>query len=118
MEHHDGTADVTVVVDGQVISGTVVSEAAWAKLQADSIRKNAGGTARGLDLMQELTDEHRSTVIDQEAENPLIKKQVRYIHFSAPRVHNHGGIPMSFSATRVDLRRVSAWSLGALKFDS
>jgi hypothetical protein len=118
MQHDDGTADLIVVVDGQVISGTMVSEAAWAKLQADSIRETSAGAAEGLDLMQELTAEHRATAVEQAAENPLIMKQARYIHFRAPRVHNHGGIPMTFGPTRIDLRKVSAWSLGSLNYNS
>ncbi|MDR6417578.1 hypothetical protein [Pseudarthrobacter sulfonivorans] len=117
MEAEDGSIDMTVVVDGQMISGKVVSEAAWAKAQAESIREASDYLGKGLDSFQELRAEQTSQRDQDVAANPLLKGQVRYVHFSGPKVHNHGGIPVTLPPTRVDLRNVSAWSIGSVNYE-
>ncbi|WP_445154675.1 hypothetical protein ACTWLI_15670 [Arthrobacter sp. Hor0625] len=117
MEAEDGAIDMTVLVDGQMISGKVVSEAAWAKAQADFVREASDYLATGLDAFQELKAEQTSKLEQDEAANPLLKGQVRYIHFSGPKVHNHGGFPVTLAPTRVDIRDVSAWSIGSVDYE-
>ena len=118
LESEDGDMGLTVVVDGQLISGQVVSQAAWAKLQAGSIKEASEYMAKSLEALQDLWKEQTAELQAEEADSPLLKKQTRYLHFSGPKVHNHGGLPVTLGPTRVDLRNVSAWSLGSLNYES
>jgi hypothetical protein len=117
LESEDGSIGLTVVVDGQMISGDVVSQAAWAKLQAESVEKASEYMAKSLVAFQELWEEQATAIRAEESENSLLKKQVRYLHFRGPKVHNHGGLPVTLGPTRVDLRNVSAWSVGSVNYE-
>ena len=99
----DGTIELTVIVDGTIVSGSVVSEEAWSRRQKAQV--SASGEY-GADVAEDA----------QEARNnPLLKNQVRFIHFLEPVVVS-GGNPIRLNATRVDLRNVSAWSIGRLQY--
>jgi hypothetical protein len=73
----------------------VVSEEAWSRRQNAQI----------------------STSDEFSAELPPVAEedQVRFIHFLEP-VAVSGGNPIRLNATRVDLRHVSAWSIGRLNY--
>ncbi|MFC7848366.1 hypothetical protein ACFUTU_07805 [Arthrobacter sp. NPDC057388] len=94
----DGTIELTVIVDGTIVSGSVVSEEAWTRRQMAQI----------------------STSSEYLAETPgggqaAPENQVRFIHFLEPMVIS-GGTPIRLNATRVDLRNVSAWSIGRVQY--
>ncbi|MDQ0619292.1 hypothetical protein [Arthrobacter globiformis] len=93
----DGTIELTVVVDGTIISGSVVGEEAWSRRQKAQIGASA---------------EYRA---DLPEDVPEASTGVRFIHFLEPVVVS-GGNPIRLNATRVDLRNVSAWSIGRLQY--
>lgn len=107
----DATVELTVVADGTVISGSAVSEAAWARRQHDQIRPGSPEMADALDALQAKMDEEKRRAADETHANPLLKAQDRFIHFLAPLLLS-GGDHVHLQATRVDLRKVSAWSIG------
>jgi hypothetical protein len=97
----DATIELTVVVDGTLISGSVVSEQAWVQRQNDQIRVGSPAIAAALEALESAVG---------------LKKQDRYIHFLEPVLFS-GGIHVRMPATRVDLRKVAAWSLGRVAVD-
>ncbi|PNH84210.1 hypothetical protein CXZ05_08800 [Arthrobacter sp. AFG20] len=99
----DGTIELTVIVGGTIISGSVVSEEAWSRRQKSQV--TASGEY-GADVPED-TREART--------NPLLTEQVQFIHFLGPVVVS-GGNPIRLNATRVDLRNVAAWSIGRLQY--
>jgi hypothetical protein len=99
----DATLELTVVVDGTVISGSAVSEQAWERRQNDQIRVGSPDIANAF-------DSEASTLNEQRPE------QDPYLHFLGP-VLVTGGRKVRLQATRVDLRKVSAWSIGRMPAD-
>jgi hypothetical protein len=90
----DATIELTVVVDGAIISGSVVSGQAWERRQNDQVRIGSPEIADALD-----------------SGDGSVNEQKLYLHFLAP-VLVSGGVQFGMPPTRVDLRRVSAWSIG------
>jgi hypothetical protein len=107
----DATIELTVVVDGTVISGSVVSPQPWAQRQNDQIRIGSPAIAEALD--SELS---KVAAEEEPGASPLPAKQDQYLHFLAP-VLLSGGLQVHLQATRVDLRKVSAWSIGRIPGD-
>ncbi|WP_457974532.1 hypothetical protein [Arthrobacter sp. D1-17] len=99
-EDPHGTIELTVIVDGTIISGSVASEEAWSR------RQNAQVITAG---------EYLPAVPDGVQENGVRENQIRFIHFLEPVVIS-GGNPIHLNATRVDLRNVAAWSIGRLQY--
>lgn len=100
----DATMELTVVVDGAVLSGSVVSEQAWTQRQNDQVRIGSRAVAGVLDAWESGTDESGNGA------------QPQYIHFLGP-VLLSGGVRVPLQATRVDVRRVAAWSIGRIPGD-
>ena len=94
----DGTIELTVIVDGTIVSGSVVSEEAWSRRQKEQISTSSEYLAGGPEGLQGVQED-----------------QVRFIHFLEPVVVS-GGNPIRLNATRVDLRNVAAWSIGRLQY--
>jgi hypothetical protein len=112
----DATIELTVVADGTVISGSAVSETAWALRQHDQIRPGSPALADALDALQSRVDEQKRQAAEETLTSPALKTQDRYIHFLAPLLLS-GGEHVHLQATRVDLRKVSAWSIGRVLAD-
>lgn len=102
----DATMELTVVVDGAVLSGSAVSEQAWTQRQNDQVRIGSWAVAGILDSWESGADE---------AGFPM-DGEPRYIHFLGP-VLLSGGVRVPLQATRVDVRRVAAWSIGRVPGD-
>lgn len=100
----DATVELTVVVDGAVISGSAVSENAWTQRQNDQVRIGSWAIAGVLDAYGSPAGEAGT------------EAQPRYLHFLAP-VLLSGGTRVPLQATRVDVRRVAAWSIGRIPGD-
>lgn len=109
----DATMELTVVVDGTVISGSAVSERAWTQRQNDQVRIGSWAIAGTLDAWESGADEQRAAADDT---SPSTEEQHRYIHFLGP-VLLSGGTRVPLQATRVDLRKVAAWSIGRVPGD-
>ncbi|TLM83120.1 hypothetical protein [Pseudarthrobacter sp. NamE5] len=107
------TIELTVVVDGTVISGSVVAEQAWAQRQNDQIRIGSPALADAMAASGPSVDELKLEASEETKANPLLKLQDRYIHFLEP-VLLSGGTRVRVPATRVDLRKVAAWSIGRI----
>lgn len=102
----DATLELTVVVDGAVISGSVVSEHSWTQRQNDQVRIGSWAIAGVLDSWESGAD----------AADIRAGGQPRYIHFLGP-VLLSGGVRAPLQATRVDARNVAAWSIGRMPED-
>jgi hypothetical protein len=102
----DATLELTVVVDGIIISGSVVSERAWTQRQNDQVRIGSPAIATALDSLESPAEETTSQLPDHR----------RYIHFLSP-VLLSAGVRVPLPATRVDLRGVAAWSIGRIPGD-
>jgi len=100
----DATLELTVVVDGAVISGSLVSEQAWKQRQNDQVRIGSWAIAGVLDSW-----EPAAVGAGTEAGR-------RYLHFLGP-VLLSGGTKVPLQATRVDVRHVAAWSIGRIPED-
>ena len=94
----DGTIELTVIVGGTLISGSAVSQEAWSRRQKAQVSTS---------------NEFRADV--PEGVRGAQENQVRFLHFLEPMVIS-GGSPIRLNATRVDLRHVSAWSIGRLQY--
>ncbi|TLM70927.1 hypothetical protein [Pseudarthrobacter sp. NamB4] len=99
----DTTVELTVVVGGTTISGSVVSARAWAQRQNDQVRIGSPAIAEVFDTLDAQAVEP----------GPLPVSQNRYIHFLEP-VLLSGGTRVRVPATRVDLGKVAAWSIGRI----
>ena len=99
----DATIELTVVVDGTIISGSAVSEQAWERRQNDQVRAGSPEVADALESGAPASDERKLS------HDP-------YLHFFGP-VLVTGGRKVRLQATRVDLRKVSAWSIGRMPAD-
>jgi hypothetical protein len=99
----DATIELTVVVDGTIISGSAVSEQAWERRQNDQVRAGSPEVADALESVAPAADERTLS-------------QDPYLHFLGP-VLVTGGRKVRLQATRVDLRKVSAWSIGRMPAD-
>jgi hypothetical protein len=110
---NDATVELTVVVDGAVISGSVVSAHAWAQRQNDQIRIGSPAVAAAFESLEPATDQLDRQSAEEGGASPQLKDQDRYIHFLGP-VLLSGGVHVRMQATRVDLRKVSAWSIGRI----
>jgi hypothetical protein len=111
----DATIELTVVVDGTVISGSVVSEQAWTQRQNDQIRVGSPAVAHALAAVESQRGEEEPEAAEN-AEAYRRQRQDRYLHFLAP-VLLSGGVHVRLPATRVDLRKVAAWSIGRISLD-
>ena len=95
----DATVEITVGVEGAVISGSVVSEHAWIRRQNDQVRIGSPAIAAALDAWEPAAEWHQP-----------------YLHFLGPELVSAGGrVPLQ--ATRVDVRKVAAWSIGRVPGD-
>lgn len=104
----EATVELTVVVDGTVVSGSVVSEQAWTQRQNDQVRIGSWAIAGVLEsgAPGDAADRDRAPTAGDG----------RYIHFLAP-VLLSGGVRVPLEATRVDASRVAAWSIGRIPED-
>jgi hypothetical protein len=104
-EDPHGTIELTIIVDGTIISGSVASEEAWSRRQHAQVNTSGG-------YLPAVPDSVRENSVQ---ENGVQGNQVRFIHFLEPVVIS-GGNPVHLNATRVDLRNVAAWSIGRLQY--
>ena len=106
----EATVELTVVVDGTVVSGSVVSEQAWTQRQNDQVRIGSWAIAGVLDSWESAAADPGNMAGRDSAPGAV---QVRYLHFLAP-VLLSGDIRVPLQATRVDARRIAAWSIGRI----
>jgi hypothetical protein len=109
----DATLELTVVIDGAVVSGSVVSRRVWMQRQNDQVRIGSWAVAGVLDSWESGAEEHRDA---GGPDTPPSEGQDRYIHFLGP-VLLSGGIRVPLAATRVDARQIAAWSIGRIPED-
>ena len=106
----EATVELTVVVDGMVVSGSVVSEQAWTQRQNDQVRIGSWAIAGVMDSWESAAAEPGNITGRDSAPGAV---QVRYLHFLAP-VLLSGDIRVPLQATRLDARRIAAWSIGRI----
>lgn len=109
----DGSLDMTVLTQGTTITGTVVSQRAWEKALLSQVQTANENAAKGISERFEAYWGNREKIEEEVAANPLRRSQNRYIHFIAPTLIS-GIQHVKWQPTRVDLRDVSAWSIGSL----
>jgi hypothetical protein len=105
--------ELTVVVDGTVLSGSVVAEHAWTQRQNDQVRIGSPAIAQALDSREWTAEEQRSARDEAGSDS---RGQGPYLHFLGPVVLS-GGARVPLQATRVDGQRISAWSIGRIPGD-
>lgn len=111
--HKEGRISLTVVADGAVISGSVVSEDVWAENQAKAMETNSEGFANALRMLQDAAIEGRKTrnaEVEKTGEHRAFRTK---IHFEKATVIT-GGTNIVTTGLRVDLKHVSAWTLGEM----
>lgn len=112
--HKEGSISMTVVADGAVISGLVISEDAWAERQADAIQQNSDNFAEALRLVQGGFLKLREARNKERAENPDEPTAFRTkLHFGRATIIS-GSTNVNVENLRVDLKHVTAWALGEM----
>lgn len=93
----------------------MVSEQAWTQRQNDQIRVGSPAVAHAL-AAEESQWEEQALEAAESTGADRVQRQDRYLHFLAP-VLLSGGVHVRLPATRVDLRKVAAWSIGRISLD-
>jgi len=109
----DGKLSLTVVADGAVISGTVISEDAWAEAQAIKSEANSPKFAAALRVLQDGAVEGRAKRNADAANSDEHRALRTKIHFDNASIIM-GGTTVTTNGLRVDLKHVSAWMLGEM----
>lgn len=112
-DHRDGQISLTVVTDGAVISGLAVSEDAWAEAQASDVEASSPEFAESLRIVQKASVDVRAHQIKakKDSEDPGALRTE--LHFAKATIVT-GGTNFVTHGMRVDLKHVSAWSLGEM----
>lgn len=109
----DGTVAITLITQGATVSGTAVSRRAWEKALIEQIASSSAEAATAVAERFATQREMQAKRTDELLEHPLRRRQIRYVHFLEAAVFN--GTKHVLQPTRVDLRDVSAWSLGSFE---
>lgn len=107
----DSNIPLTVVADGAVVTGVVISEDAWADIQVSQVEERNPKFAEALRIIQNgaIEGRHKRHAEQKDSEDPRPLRTK--LHFRTATVVT-GGNDVILEGLRVDLKRVTAWSLG------
>ena len=103
-ENSEASFSLTVMSNGAIISGTVISRWAWTDLLQEALYRGLGLDPTTVPKEERVAEPRKAGVAR------------RYFHMKDVSVYQ-GGIPLSFDHWRGTLADVTGWSLGRLTSD-
>ena len=108
----DGNIPLTIIADGATITGVVISEDAWVDLQIAQVEGN-DSFAEALRVFQDSANQGRKERQEAQTDDEAPRSLRTKLHFRNATIIT-GSRPVELQGLRVDLKHVSAWSLGEM----
>lgn len=110
-ENPDGGAQLTLLAQGALITGKVVSASNFAEAQAISVEGVSPELAKMLRLHAQAVEDGQKERTEMRKDDAIPPLRTN-IHFSSARAIYGGGTTINLQNLRVQLKDVAAWSIG------